>query len=95
VLRVPVAHSITFAANFSGSYGVASAAATASTAFDITNNGSTIGTATFATSATTCTFTTVSGTSKSLSAGDVLAIIAPASPDATLADPGFVLAGTR
>jgi hypothetical protein len=37
----------------------------------------------------------VSGTSKSLSAGDVLAIIAPASPDATLADPGFVLAGTR
>jgi hypothetical protein len=91
---VPVGRATTFAANFSGSFGTASVAATASTAFDITSNGSTIGTATFAISATTATFTTVGGTSKALSAGDKIAIAAPASPDATLEDPGFVLTGT-
>ena len=95
VTRSPVAREITFPANFSGSYGVARVAATASTAFDIQKNGSSIGTITFAISATTATFVSSGGAQQTTVAGDYLSIIAPASADATLADIGFVLAGTR
>lgn len=93
--RVPVARAVGFVANFAGSYGKASAAATASAAFDITKNGTTCGTMTFAAGATTATFTSASGAAVTLAAGDVLAVVAPASADATLANVGFVLAGTR
>jgi hypothetical protein len=92
--RVPVARAIDFPADFAGSYAKASAAATGSVDFDVTKNGSTIGTINFNTSATG-TFTTSGGSAQSLAAGDVLAITAPGSPDATLADVGIVLAGTR
>ena len=95
VARVPIARAVTFAANFAGSYFSASANATATTVFDVQKNGSSIGSVSIAAGGTTATFTTTSGTSKTFAAGDVLAIIAPATPDATLADPGFVLAGTR
>jgi hypothetical protein len=95
VVRVPVARAVGFVADFVGSYGKASAAATASMAFDVQKNGSSIGTITFAAAASTATFTTAAGAAQTLAAGDVLSIIAPATPDATLADPGFVLAGTR
>lgn len=94
VLRVPVARAVTFADDFAGSYGTASAAATASAAFDILKNGSSVGTMTFALGATTATFVTAAGTVV-LAAGDTIAITAPASADATLADIGIVLAGTR
>lgn len=95
LLRIPIARAVSFAANFSGSYGIGSVAATASTAFDIQKNGSSIGTITFAISATTATFVSSGGTAQSFVAGDILAIVAPASPDATLANVGVVLAGTR
>lgn len=96
LLRVPAARAVGFVANFTGSYGAASAAATASTAFDIQKNGVSIGTATFALGATTATFASAGGgAAQSLAAGDVLSVIAPATPDATLANVGFVLAGTR
>lgn len=95
LLRVPAARAVEFMANFAGSYGTAGAAATASTAFDIQKNGVSIGTATFALGATTATFTSAAGAAQSLAAGNVLSVIAPATPDATLADVGFVFAGTR
>lgn len=95
ILRVPIARSITFAANFSGSQFNASANATASTVFDVQKNGSSIGSVTIGAGGITPTFATTSGTSKSFVAGDVLSIIAPASADATLADPGFTLVATR
>lgn len=95
VLRVPIARAVTFPGNFSGSYFAASANATATTVFDVQKNGSSIGSISIAAGGTVATFTTTSGTAKTFAAGDVLAIIAPATPDATLADPGFVLAGTR
>lgn len=94
VVRIPVARSVTFPDDFAGSYGVASATATASTAFDVQKNGSSVGTITFALGASTSTFVTAAG-ALSLAAGDVLTIVAPATPDATLADVGFALAGTR
>lgn len=94
VLRTPVARAVTFPDDFAGSYGIASVAATASTAFDIAKNGASVGTMTFAAGATTATFVT-SGTTVVLAAGDRISIAAPASPDATLADVGIALAGTR
>jgi len=94
VLRVPIARAVTFAGNFSGSYGKASVASTGTATFDVQKNGSSIGTVVF-TSSATATFTTTSGAAQSFAAGDVLSIIAPASADATLADIGIVLAGTR
>jgi len=91
---VPVARAVTFPDDFAGSYGKASVAATASAAFDIKKNGSSVGTMTFALGATSATFVTAAG-ALTLAAGDYLQIIAPATPDATLADVGVVLAGTR
>lgn len=95
VCRVPIARAVTFAANFAGSYFTASANATGTTVFDVQKNGSSIGSVSIAAGGTTATFTTTGGTSKSFAAGDVLALIAPGTPDATLADVGFTLAGTR
>lgn len=94
-LRVPVARAVTFPADFSGSYGRASAAATGSAAFDVTKNGTTIGTVTFGAGQSTATFTTAGNAVQTLAAGDVLAITCPGSADASLADVGIVLAGTR
>jgi hypothetical protein len=95
VTRVPVARTVSFPANLAGSIGIASVAATALTAFAVRKNAASVGTITFAAGATTATFTTASGAAFSLTAGDYLSIVAPATPDATLADVGFVLAGTR
>lgn len=95
ILRIPVARAVTFPANFSGSYAKAGTAATGSTAFDVQKNGGSIGTITFDAAGSSATFTTSGGTAQTLAAGDVLAIIAPGSADATLADIGFTLAGTR
>jgi hypothetical protein len=94
ILRVPVARAVTFPADFAGSYAKAGAAANASTTFDVQKNGASIGSIVFAAAGSSATFTT-GGAVRTLAAGDVLSIIAPGTPDATLADVGFVLAGTR
>lgn len=95
VLYVPITEAITFPANFAGSYFKASANATGSTAFDVQKNGSSIGTVTIGAGSTTATFVTSGGASQSFAAGDLLAIIAPGTADATLADPSFALRATR
>jgi hypothetical protein len=82
---------ITWSANFAGSQSYASAAATSSATFNILVNGSVIGTMVFAASATTATFT-LSG-SATITPGQVLTVVAPASPDATLANVSFTLLG--
>ena len=84
---------VTFLSALSGSHGVAGTAATAQTDFDIQKNGSSFGTMRFAASATTATF--IAASASSFVAGDILKIIAPATPDATLANISFTLAGTR
>lgn len=93
VTRVPVARAVSFPAGLAGSIGRASAAATASAAFDVQKNGASVGTITFAAGALTATFAAANPVT--LAAGDLISIIAPASADATLADVSFVLAGTR
>lgn len=93
VTRVPVARAITFPSALSGSIGKASVAATAQTDFDVQKNGSSVGTIRFAAAATSATF--IAASPVSLAAGDILSILAPGTADATLANVGIVLAGSR
>jgi len=83
---------VTFAAGLAGSYGTAGTAATALANFPIQKNGSTVGTMALAAGATSASFTMASATS--FAGGDVLTIIAPASPDTTLANLAWTLTGT-
>jgi hypothetical protein len=78
--------------NLTGSHGAAGVAGTVgSTVFAIAKNGTNFGTMTFATSATTATF---SATAQSFTAGDVLTVKAPSTPNATLANIAWTLKGT-
>lgn len=93
ITRVPVARVITFPASLTGSVATARVAATAQTDFDVQKNGSSVGTIRFAAAGTSATF--IAASQIVTAAGDLVSIIAPATADATLADIGFVLTGTR
>ena len=95
--KVQLPWNLTIPANCAtpNSYGKLGTAATASTVFDIQQNGTTVATVTFAASGTTPTFATTGGVAINLSAGDVISLVAPASPDATAADLTVTLVGTR
>ena len=91
--RYVFAQTVAFATGLPGSQGTAGAAATASTTFNIQKNGSNVGMMVFATSSVTATFAMVSTTS--FAPGDVLTLVAPALPDATLANLAWTLVGTH
>jgi hypothetical protein len=93
LLRYPFPRQVVFPSGLTSSQGVAGTGATASTTFAIQKNGSPVGTMVFAAAATVATFTMSSPTT--FAVGDVLTVVAPATPDATLANLGFSLAGTR
>jgi Protein of unknown function (DUF2793) len=93
MLRHVFARQVIFPSGLSPSQGVAGTAATGSTVFDIQKNGSSAGSMTFAASGTTATF--AMSTQTTFAAGDKLTVVAPATPDATLAKIAFTLAGTR
>jgi hypothetical protein len=93
VTRVPVARAVTFPASLAGSIAKASVAATATANFNVQKNSISVGTITFAAGATSATFTAASPIT--CATGDVLSIVAPSTADATLANIGIVLAGTR
>lgn len=93
MLRIPIPRAVVFPADLTGSQGAAGTAATAETDFDIQKNGASFGTMRFAASGTVATFISAAGST--FAAGDVLTVVAPATPDATLADVGFMLIGTR
>jgi hypothetical protein len=95
ILYLPFAVAVTLPANLAGSYVKSKTAATASTDFDVQKNGSSVGTITFAASGSAATFSTTGGAAVSFAAGDVLSIIGPATPDATLSDIGFSLLANR
>ena len=92
LLCLPVAGRTRLAVDLAGSRGSAGTAATAETDFDIRRNGTSIATMRFAAAADTATFIAASETV--LEPGDVLSVVAPATPDATLADVGLTIAGT-
>jgi len=94
VLIFTAVRAVAFPGNFSGSSGSVGTNPTSTAAYDVKKNGSSIGTISISTGGA-FTFTTTSGTAKSLAAGDRLTVIAPGSQDATLADVSFTLAGTR
>ena len=93
LMRYPMPRAVTFPSGMANSRAIANTAATASTTFSLKKNGTQFGTFVFAASGTTATFT--ASTATSFAAGDILTITAPATPDATLADLGIALAGTR
>ena len=95
VAQIVAARPLLFPGNLSGSEGYGKTAATASTVFDVKKNGSSVGSITFAASGTVPTFLTTSGAAISLASGDRLEVVAPATPDATLANISFTLAGNR
>jgi Putative phage tail protein len=82
---------MTVPAGLAGSRGTAVTAATTATTFYIQKNGTSVGTMAFAASATTATFIMSSATL--FSAGDVLAVVAPPIPDATLANLAWTIMG--
>ena len=84
---------VSFVASLTDSYVKAGTAATAQTDFDLKKNGSSIGTVRFAAAGTTATYVSISASS--WVAGDILTLIAPATPDATIADIWGTLVGVR
>ncbi len=82
---------VTFPAGLAGSRGTAGTAATAMVTFEVQKNGANVGSMAFATAATTATFTMASATT--FNAGDVLTLVAPAAPDATLANLAWTFMG--
>jgi hypothetical protein len=86
------ATAVSFASGLPGSQGRAGIAATASTSFAIQRNGTSVGAMVFAPSATTATFSL--GSATVFNAGDVLTVVAPPTPDATLANLAWTFVGT-
>ena len=83
---------VTFPAGLAGSYGASGTAATAIASFAIQKNGAAVGTMAFAAGSATASFTMAAATT--YAAGDVLTIVAPATPDPTLANLAWTLSGS-
>lgn len=92
MMRLPLVRDIYFPANLVGSRMIAGTGATGSTVFSIQRNGVQAFTATFGAGQSVATF---SGSAVTFQDGDILTIVAPGSPDATLADLGWCLALDR
>jgi hypothetical protein len=84
---------VTLPINLTGSRGHANTLATALTICDIQKNGASIGSLRYPAATAAATFTLPSATS--FAVGDRLSIIAPNTPDATLANFMWTLMGTR
>jgi hypothetical protein len=83
VLRAALARRTRLAANFALSRGHAGIAATAQTDFDVQRNGTSFGTVRFPAGSATATF--IAARAVTGEPGDRLTVVAPATPDATLA----------
>lgn len=93
--RGKVARALVAPANFAGAQFTATANAAASAVFDVQKNDVSCGTCTIAIGTTTPTFATTGGAVVNFAAGDVLTVLAPATPDATLADPAITFVFSR
>lgn len=90
--RYVFATAVTFPVGLTGSQATAAVAATTTATFNVLKNGANVGAMVFSASATNATFTMTTATT--FNAGDVLTLVAPASPDATLADLAWTFMGT-
>ena len=93
ILRYPFPRAVTFTAGLPLSRGVAGAVGAADATFSLKKNGAEFATMVFSAAAVTAIFTAADDIT--FQAGDVLTVVAPGSPDATLAEIGFGLAGVR
>lgn len=93
ITRIPVARTVTFPLNLGGSFATASFGATAIAYFTVRKNDVTVATVTFAPGQLTGTFSSTAAFD--FFPGDTLSIVAPLTPDITLADVGFAIAGAR
>jgi hypothetical protein len=93
LLRVAMVQNLDFPINAPNSVAVASAAATGSTTFTLKKNGTSFATVNFAISSATGIWTQAADAT--FGPGDLLEIDGPATADATLADVGITLAGTK
>lgn len=93
LMRLPFVRTVVFPAGMSDSELIAEVAATSSAVFSLRKNGVQFGTATFAASGTSASFSVASDAT--FDAGDILTLVAPNPADATLADLGWCFAGTR
>lgn len=94
VLRFKAPRAFILPGNASGSKGTVGTNPTSTAAFDVLKNGSSIGSISVSTGGV-FTFTTTSGNPVSFAVDDILAIVAPTSADATMADIGVVFVMTR
>lgn len=92
VMQFVFPRAVTLPKDLPASQGTAGTASTGTATFDIKKNSADIGDMVFTASATA---TFVLSADNSFAAGDLLEIVAPASPDATLADLVFTIAGIR
>lgn len=83
---------LAFPVSLTGSQAIAGTAATASTTFTVSVNGTNVGTINWAAGATVGTFT--AATAFSVAAGQVVKVTGPATPDTTLANVSFTLNGS-
>jgi hypothetical protein len=96
LLKMTMPRAVTLAANLSGSKPTAAdVAATASTVVEVKKNGSQVATLTYAAAGTVPTLATSGGSAVSFAVDDILTVVCPASPDATLSGIYIVLAATR
>jgi hypothetical protein len=94
VLAIYIAvDAFTLAANLSGSQVSVGTNPAGTFAIDIQKNGSTIATISISTLGV-ATLTTSGGTAKSIAAGDIIKLVAPAGVDATIANVAITLKGT-
>lgn len=103
IYRENVRHTKNFPANFSGlvggisciSGGSTKAAAAANTVFTIYQNGTAVGTITWAASATTPTLATVGGATLTFNVGDIITVTGPTTADTALTNWSVTLVCTR
>ncbi len=92
LLRYPVPRAISFSIDLGLSRMVAEIPATATSIFSIQRNNTEFGTASFLATASAAV---VAGEATVFAAGDILTIVSPASPDATLENIGWALVAAR
>lgn len=91
---IMIGRAITLPADLTGSLGQVRTNPTASFDLLLKDDGTTIATINIATDGS-FTFTTVSGTAKSIAAGSVLTLVAPTTVDATVADMTMTILGSE